>query len=562
MSSHDDLLALADEYWEGQMQASPFFATFLGDHRYDDQVDDLSHEAEVARRHELVGLQNRTEALAADGLEPEDRVTRSLLLAELADGIETIDLRLTELRSDQMQGIHADLLVMAPQMNAPEPDHARMAVARLREFGTMLDQATTRFREGLAAGRTPARINIDRSLNQIDGYLSSPIDTDGFVSLRGPADWDGEPAWREELTDAVQDVVRPAFARYRSVLAEELLPEARPDDQCGLSWIEDGPEIYAALVRFHTGVDLGAEEIHAIGMEEVTEKLPAEYAEVGQRLFGLSDEAKIFRRLLDDPSLRYKNGDEILADARRCLETATEAVPEWFGIRPVARCELTPVPDFLAADAPGAYYTPPAPDGSRPGEYHVNLHQPGQKSRFETASIAFHESIPGHHLQLAIASERTDLPKFQRLSFGRTAFVEGWALYTERLAEEMGLYRSDLDRMGMLASDSWRACRLVMDTGLHAMGWSRDQAIDFMVQHAPVSREEVVVEVDRYIGMPGQALAYKIGQREILRLRAESRERLGDRFAIRGFHDTVLGSGTVSLPVLRDLVESWQGSAA
>ncbi|MDQ6697520.1 MAG: DUF885 domain-containing protein, partial [Actinomycetota bacterium] len=554
MSSHDELRGLADEYWEGQMRASPFFATFLGDHRFDDQVDDLSRDAEIARRQELVDLQRQTGAVTADGLESQDRVTRSLLLGELADGIEAIDLRLTELRSDQMQGIHADLLVMAPQMNAPEPDHARMAVERLRKFGGMLDQATARFHEGLAAGRTPARINIDRSLNQIDGYLSSPVDQDGFVSLQGPAGWDGEAAWREELTAAVQDVVRPGFGRYRAVLADDLLPVGRPDDRSGLSWIPDGPEIYGALIRFHTGVDLSAEEIHAIGMEEVTEKLPAEYAEVGQRLFGLSDEAEIFRRLLDDPDLRYANGDEILADARRCLDTATAAIPEWFGIRPVAPCKLTPVPDFLAADAPGAYYTPPAPDGSRPGEYHVNLHEPGQKSRFETASIAFHEAIPGHHLQLAIASERTDLPQFQRLSFGQTSFVEGWALYTERLAEEMGLYTTDLDRMGMLASDSWRACRLVMDTGLHAMGWSRDKAIDFMVEHAPVSREEVVVEVDRYIGMPGQALAYKIGQREIIRLRGAARQRLGDRFAIQGFHDTVLGSGTVSLAVLRDLV--------
>ncbi len=562
MSSHDDLHALAEEYWEGQMRANPFFATFLGDHRFDDQVDDFSTQAEAERRHDLAQLRKRTDAVDADGLESEDRVTRSLLLGELTDGIDGIDLRLTEMRSDQMQGVHADLLVGAPQLNAPEPDHARMAVERLRKFGGMLDQATTRFREGLDAGRTPARINIDRSINQIDGYLASSIDEDPFASLRGPVDWNGEEAWRNELNDAVRDIVRPAFDRYRTMLVDELLPVARSDDQCGLGWLDDGPKVYGTLIRFHTGVDLSAEEIHAIGMEEVTEKLPAEYGEVGGRLFGLSDEAEIFRRLLDDPGLRYADGDEILADARRCLDTATAAMPEWFNIRPQALCQLTPVPEFLAADAPSAYYTPPAPDGSRPGEYHVNLHEPAQKSRFETASIAFHEAIPGHHLQLAIASERTDLPKFQRLSFGQTSFVEGWALYTERLAEEMGLYASDLDRIGMLASDSWRACRLVVDTGLHAMGWSRQRAIDFMAEHAPVSREEVTVEIDRYIGMPAQALAYKVGQREILRLRAEARRRLGDRFSIRGFHDTVLSSGTVSLPVLRGLVESWQGTAA
>ncbi len=562
MSSHDDLRALADGYWQGQMQASPFSATFLGDHRYDDQVDDLSAEAEAARRHELAQLRERVDALDREPLEAADRVTRALLLGDLTDGIKSIDLRLTELRSDQMEGVHADLMIVAGQLNAPEPEHARMAVERLGKLGTMFDQAATRFREGLASGRSPARINIERSLNQIDGYLASPIDQDPFAALSGPVDWDGEAAWRDELKEAVRDSVRPAFARYRSVLADELLPAARPDERCGLTWIDDGAEIYGAVVGFHTGVDLTAEEIHAIGMEEVTEKLPAEYAEVGGRLFGLSDEAEIFNRLLDDPTLRYAHGDEILADARRCLDAATQAMPDWFGLRPQAPCHLTPVPEYLAADAPGAYYTPPAPDGSRPGEYHVNLHEPSQKSRFETASIAFHEAIPGHHLQLAIATERTDLPAFQRLSFGQTAFVEGWALYTERLAEEMGLYTSDLDRIGMLASDSFRACRLVVDTGLHAMGWSRERAIDFMDEHAPLSREEITVEIDRYIGMPGQALAYKIGQREILRLRAAARQRLGEHFAISGFHDVVLGSGTVSLGVLGDLVEAWPGVAA
>jgi uncharacterized protein (DUF885 family) len=221
---------------------------------------------------------------------------------------------------------------------------------------------------------------------------------------------------------------------------------------------------------------------------------------------------------------------------------------------------LTPVPDFLAADAPAAYYTPPAPDGSRPGEYHVNLHQPTERGRAETASIAFHEAIPGHHLQLAIASEATDLPAFRRLSWGHTAYVEGWALYTERLAEEMGLYRSDIDRLGMLASDSWRACRLVVDTGLHALGWTRQQAIDFMVANAPVSYDEIVTEIDRYIGMPGQALAYKVGQREILRLRAEAEARLGAAFSLPGFHDVVLSAATVSLAVLAERVEAWTGA--
>lgn len=364
------------------------------------------------------------------------------------------------------------------------------------------------------------------------------------------------------MTEAVESALRPAFARYRAALAEELLPVARPDDRAGLQWIPGGADLYRTLIRIHTGLDLTAEELHRVGMEQVTGSLPEEYREIGRRVFGTDDLAEIFGHLLHDEDLRYRDGDEILAHAGRCLEEATAAIPDWFGILPVAPCELTPVPDYLAADAPAAYYTPPAPDGSRPGEYHVNLHAPTTKGRAETASIAFHEAIPGHHLQLAIASERTALPAFRRLSWGHTAFVEGWALYTERLADEMGLYESDLDRLGMLASDSWRACRLVVDTGLHAFGWSRQQAIDFMAANAPVSHDEIVTEVDRYIGMPGQALAYKVGQREIMRLRAMAEERLGDRFSVSDFHDVVLGGATVSLPVLAGRVEAWVAAAS
>lgn len=559
MTANAALRDLTDRYWEARLEASPLFATFLGDHRYDDRVDDLSAEAEQAQRTTWLGFLAEAEAIDEADLDETDAVTRRLLVEELGDAISGIDARLIELTSDQMQGIHAELLTMAGQLRAAEPEHAAMAVARVRAMGTMLDQAAERYRAGLAAGRTPARTCIDRSINQVDGYLSSPLDTDPFVHLAGPADWAGEPAWRAELRAAVEDGLRPAFARYRAVLADELAPAARPDERPGLCWIDGGDDLYRQLIRLHTGLDLDPQELHDIGMEEVTEDLPPRYRVLGRRALGTDDLTKIFEHLLHDPALRYRDGQELLDHARSCLDDARAAMGDWFGIVPEAPCVLTPVPDYLAADAPAAYYTPPAPDGSRPGEYHVNLHEPTTKGRAETASIAFHEAIPGHHLQLAIASERTDLPAFRRLSWGHTAYVEGWALYSERLAEEMHLYRSDIDRLGMLASDSWRACRLVVDTGLHALGWTRQQAIDFMVEHAPVSRDEIVTEIDRYIGMPGQALAYKVGQREILRLRAEAEARLGTAFSLPGFHDVVLGAATVSLAVLGERVAAWTG---
>jgi uncharacterized protein (DUF885 family) len=555
----DTIRSIADEYWEAKLEASPLFASFLGDHRYDDRADDLSAAEERRLRSVWVDLRQRAAAVDGGngGLDETDRASRDLLAQELDDAVRAIDLRLAELASDQMRGVHADLLITAAQLQAPEPEHATMALERARQFGRMLDQATERYREGLAAGRTPARINVERSINQVDGYLASALESDPFATLAGPAGWDGLDAWRGRLTDIVRDDLRPAFARYRDALRDELLPAARPDDRPGLRWLDDGAELYQALIELHTGLPLAPDELHAIGMAEATEALPSEYAEVGGREFGTDDVGEIFRRLLDDSGLRYSDADEIMAHATECLEVARAAMGDWFGILPEAACVLKPVPEYLAADSPAAYYSPPAPDGSRPGEYFVNLHEPTRRGRAETASIAYHEAIPGHHLQLAIASERTDLPAFRRLSWGHTAFVEGWALYTERLADEMDLYRSDLDRLGMLASDSWRACRLVVDTGLHAMGWTRQQAIDFLNAHAPVSRDDIVVEVDRYIGMPGQALAYKVGQREILRLRDEARSALGPAFDIRAFHDAVLGGATVSLRVLGDRVRAW-----
>ncbi len=265
-------------------------------------------------------------------------------------------------------------------------------------------------------------------------------------------------------------------------------------------------------------------------------------------------------RLRTDPALRYSTGEEIMADAREAFHAAKAIMGDWFGRLPQSDCAIEEVPAFLAPDSPSAYYFPPAGDGSRGGTYYVNTHAPEDKARYETASIAFHEAIPGHHLQIAIATELTDVPSFRRFSLANTAYVEGWGLYSERLADDMGLYRNDMERIGMLAADSIRACRLVVDTGLHALGWTRQQAIDFMAANTPVSVEEVTVEIDRYIGMPGQALAYKLGQREILRLRESARAQLGDRFDIRGFHDAVLTSGAVRLPILAELVGAWVDS--
>jgi uncharacterized protein (DUF885 family) len=552
----DSLRSLAEEYWETLLEASPSTATLLGDHRYDDRLEDLSADAEQALRGKWVGLRERVEAVSRGGLDADDLVTFGLLTAELDDAVATIDQRLIELQSDQMTGFHIDLLQAVPVMAAPDEASANMLVERFRHVPRALEQAAERFVAGAGAGRTPAAVCVSRSLHMIEGYLASSLDDDPFVNVGGPEGWD-----RTELRQVVEKEVRPAYRRLADVLKERLLPVGRDDEHCGLSWLgDDGAAIYATLVSHHTTLELPPEDIHAIGMREVTEKLPAEYAEVGGRLFGLTDVAAVLDRLRTDPALRYSAGEEIMVDAREAFGAAKTIMGDWFGRLPQSDCAIEEVPAFLAADSPSAYYFPPAGDGSRGGTYYVNTHAPEDKARYETASIAFHEAIPGHHLQIAIATELTDVPSFRRFSLANTAYVEGWGLYSERLAEDMGLYRNDMERIGMLAADSIRACRLVVDTGLHALGWTRRQAIDFMAANTPVSVEEVTVEVDRYIGMPAQALAYKLGQLEILRLREWSRAQLGDRFDIRAFHDAVLTSGAVRLPILAELVGAWVDS--
>jgi uncharacterized protein (DUF885 family) len=548
---------LADDYWEAFLEANPTSATLLGDHRFDDRIEDLSAAGAEAQRRRWVDLQRRLGAIDRSALDLDDRVTCRQLDQELRDSVAAIEDRLMELQSDQMTGYHVGLLVTSSLVSAPDPEAAWKLVARLRQVPRALEQAGQRFREGLAAGRTPARVCIDRSLNVMEGYLASSLASDVFTQIRGPEDWDGEEKWRQALGEAATDAVRPGYQHLARVLREDLLPKARDDDHAGLRWIDDGDAMYATWMRLHTTTDLTAEEVHQFGMEDVTEKLPSEYASVAGRLFGVTAADDIFRRLRDDQTLRYQTPEEIMDSARGMLAAASAEMGNWFGRLPQTECAIEAVPAILAADTPSAYYMPPAPDGSRPGTYFVNTHSPSDKARYEAASVAFHEAIPGHHLQLTIASEMTQLPSFRRFSEANNAFCEGWGLYAERLADEMGLYPGDLDRVGMLSADSLRSCRLVVDTGLHAMGWSRERAIQFMASHTPLSRAEVEVEVDRYIAMPAQALAYKVGQRQIFRLRDDATAALGAHFDIKGFHDAVLGSGSVGLPVLAQVVHDW-----
>jgi uncharacterized protein (DUF885 family) len=354
---------------------------------------------------------------------------------------------------------------------------------------------------------------------------------------------------------AVDDVVRPALRAYQVDLRSEVLPRARDDAHPGICFLPDGEAMYAALARLHASTDHSPDALHAIG-REVVEQVGQELVETGSRVWGTTDPAEIFDRLTNDTALRYGSREEMLEHARRVVAAAEAEAPAWFAVVPEVPCAVEPVPEAEEAGMAAAYYMPGAIDGSRQGTYYFNTSKPTERHRYAAEDIAFHEAVPGHHFQLTIAMESTDLAPARRVLYD-TACAEGWGLYAERLADEMGLYSDDVARMGLFAADSWRASRLVVDTGLHSLGWSRQEAIDWLAAHTPMPRIEVESEVDRYISFPGQALAYMVGRREIVRLRSLAASRLGAAFDLRQFHDFVLRAGILPLAALARAVERW-----
>ncbi|MGH8911485.1 MAG: DUF885 domain-containing protein [Acidimicrobiia bacterium] len=547
MTSVDQLAA---RYWDLYLGANPSFASLVGDHRFDDSVEDMSDDF-------IDSHTARLRALRAE-LEPtdDDPVTQSLLLAVIDQDLTEYETEILVGVPDSYLGPHSVILRRAAQTSAPQPADAGSLAERYRLIPRLLTQALDRHRRHLAEGKTPVAINVTRVIDQIDKYVASPLSSDPFVGLQLPAGWEGADAWRTAMTSTVTDVIRPAYTTYRDGLHDEILPHARPSEQAGICHIPGGEEIYRRLVERFVTAPWDPAEIHNIGVTHATETLAAEYAETGADAFGLTKPSAIFERLRTEPSLRYQTEEEMLEHAEQIVARAWAAIDGWLGARPDEPCQVLPVPATLAKDMPPAYYVLPAPDGSRPGTYFLNTFEPQTRDRFASEAVAFHEAIPGHHFDRALAAELTDLPAFRRLR-SHNAHAEGWGLYSERLADEMGLYSGPTDRLGMLSADSWRAGRLVVDTGIHFHGWSRDKAVQFLRDWTAINHPTIDQEIDRYIGWPGQALSYKMGQIEILRLRARAETEMGSAFDLVGFHDTLLTSGGVTLPVLADLVERW-----
>ncbi|MDT8914890.1 DUF885 domain-containing protein [Amycolatopsis sp. PS_44_ISF1] len=541
---------LADEFVDELFAAEPLTAALLGIRPDAPGLDDPSAEAEAAHRERLSALLERARAVDGEGLSREDRVTRDVLVRSVEGRLDLIDSHFTEFTvSDLFVAPAAGLLSSLPMVSVSAGSSAEAHLGRLAGVPGYLRAVAGRHRAGIAAGRVPVARLVRGAIAHLDRYLAEPA---GDPLLRQPAPDDGFAARRDEL---LRDVVRPAFQEYRDFLEAEVLRHGRPDNRAGVSWLPGGDEIYARLARLHTTTARGPQELHDTGLEVIAGQVE-QYRELGARVFGTRELPEIFERLRTDPKLRWSSAEELLDTARSAITRAAGESPKWFGRVPEQPWTVEAVPEDSAPGAPPAYYMLPAADGSRPGTYFANTHEATERFRHTAEATAFHEAVPGHPFQLSTALGLTDLPLLRRIG-DFTAYTEGWGLYTERLADEMGLYSDDVSLLGLLTLESMRAGRLVVDTGLHALGWSRQQAVDYLIENTPMAPVEIEAEVDRYIGYPGQALAYMVGRLEIQRVRAAAEARLGSRFDVRAFHDVVLSGGALPLSVLEAVVSEW-----
>ena len=549
--------ALADvlaDHWHLVMARNPEWASSLGDRRADGRVSDPSAEASERFFHALAGLERRALAVDPSQLSARDAAWRSMFVEHLAAT------RATEVCYDA-------LWVLSPRQNPMgelfstldlQPletgrDRSRYLM-RIRAAAAALDAHQQALALGRQTGRGASVTAVRRTLEMVEAQLAEPVAAWPIVA-RLPGEGLDANETQRMIDRVVRTAYRPALEAWARFVRETILPSARSDAAPGLASLPRGDACYAARIRQQTSLPLTAATVHLEGLRATT-RVETEFRALGPSTLGTGDLGAMFGRLREDPALRFRDADAIVATAETALARAQAALPRAVGVLPEAACVVREIPKYEAPFTTIAYYRQPDPGGGKPGEYFVNTYAPETRPTFEAEALAFHESVPGHHVQIARAYEQPDVPAFVRFG-GSTALVEGWALYAERLADELGLYTSDTARLGMLSFDAWRSSRLVVDTGLHALGWSRDQAIAWFEAHTPLARNNIENEVDRYISWPGQALAYKLGQLTLLRLRGEAEVALGASFDLRGFHDTVLGAGAVGLPQLESRVRAW-----
>ena len=550
------LNAIFQDYWEDNLKHSPEFASTLGDKRYNDQISDYSVKAvndELAREENFL---MRLAEIDPAGLTDQETISRELLLRKFAEDEEAAEFKSWEMPLNQMGGIHTTYPQLAAQLSFTTVKDYDDWIARLHAIPRAFDQVAANMSIGMEDGRVPPRYLLEKALDEVKQLANQkPEDSPLALPLKSfPATI---PAAEQEriktdMLDAITKEDLPAYLRFARFFEVSYVPAGRAKP--GIDSLPDGKKYYQFLIRQTTTADLTADKIHQIGLDEV-KKDEAEMLAIAQKL-GFQDLKSFRESLKSNPKLHPASADALLDAYRGYLKPMQAKLPELFGTLPKAPFEVVPVPDYMAKTSAPAYYQPGTTDGSRPGRLFIDTYNATQRNLYGVEDIAYHEGIPGHHLQISIAHELTGLPEFRKYE-RYTAYTEGWGLYAERLGKDVGFYQDPYSDYGRLEGDIWRAIRLVVDTGVHSEGWTREQMVQYFHDHSNVDETSVQAEVDRYIATPSQALAYKIGQLKILELRDRAQKALGPKFDIRAFHDQVLDAGALPLDVLEQRIDAW-----
>jgi uncharacterized protein (DUF885 family) len=556
--TNSELQQLSDDFFQNSLVSSPTSAIMRGYKEYFDQIENLTEETFDKEQQLVNQFISKLENIDLSTLSNREKITHGMLEFALSSSKDALLDKSWEFGAG-VSGYTGYLIDYNQRLFIPDVESADMLLKRLELYERLYTQIAKVQKVGLLNGRVATKRNLLRTIDQLENYLNTPLDKDTLLLVNFSTDI-GElevSKWKEKAKKIIETNVRPAVLAYLDQLREEHLPKGRTDEKSGILWIEGGEETYLRALRRYTGhKDTTVKEVHSIGISEI-ERLKTEFFEIGKNVFPDANSPEdVIYKMQTEPAMRYESKEQMLQIAEDTIERSYKPLDKWFTVFPKSPCKVLPAPPESEQHAPPAYYVAPLPDGSRDGTYFLNTYKPETKSIFEAESVAFHEAIPGHHLDRTIAVELQDVPDFQRY-VASTAFVEGWGLYAEQLANEMGLYSNDVQQLGRLGNDAWRGCRLVLDTGMHGMGWSREKAIEFFKANSPIEEINANIETDRYIAWPGQACSYKMGQLKIEELRKKAENELGENFDIRYFHDEVLCDGGITLPILENKIKDF-----
>ena len=556
--TNSDLQQLSSDFFQNSLDSSPTSAIMRGHKQYFDQIEELNEETFEKETKAVNDFISRLESIDPEPLSNREKVTHGMLEFALSSNKDSLMDRSWEFGAG-VSGFTGFLIDYNQQMFVPDSESADMLLKRLELYKRLFTQIADVQMIGLKNNRVATERNLLRTIDQLENYLGSSLEDDPLLLINfSPEVSDSFISdWKEKAKKIIDSNIRPTVLAYLEQLKSDHIPKGRPDEHSGIMWIDGGEETYLRALRKYTGhKNITVKEVHEVGLSEI-ERLKKEFFKIGENVFpGVSTPEEVLQKMQTEPSMRYESKEQMLQLAVDTIERAYKPLDQWFTVFPKSPCKVLPVPAESEQHAPPAYYYPPLPDGSRDGTYFLNTYKAETKSIFEAESVAFHEAIPGHHLDRTIAVELQDVPEFQKY-VASTAFVEGWGLYSEQLANEMGLYSNDVQQLGRLGNDAWRACRLVLDTGMHGMGWSRNEAIEFFRANSPIEEINAEIETDRYIAWPGQACSYKMGQLKIEELRRKAENELGDKFDIRYFHDEVLCDGGITLPILENKIKDF-----